>query len=132
MIPRHPCSAAVSEKTFPSRCADAASRRLWPLDRERLCTEARRRTGLEDFGDPAIEPRLGVLVKSIEREAELHPLGRVLAWMHLCDLLETRLRLERAWQKNPGFESEPIACPIFITGMPRSGSTFLHELLVQD
>jgi Sulfotransferase family len=53
---------------------------------------------------------------------------------HLLDLLKTRLRLVDAWKRQPHdeVESSPIARPIFITGMPRSGSTFLHELLAAD
>jgi hypothetical protein len=40
--------------------------------------------------------------------------------------------LERCWNDTPEFEAQPVRQPIFITGMPRSGSTFLHELLAQD
>jgi len=125
-------SEGVSRKSFWSRCGDAASKKLWPLDRDALCAAARRRTGLADFGDPAIESRLAVLTKSIESEADLHPLGRLLASIHLGDLLKTRLSLEETWRKSPGFETELIQRPVFITGMPRSGSTFLHEILAQD
>ncbi len=122
----------VSNKRFWSQCADAVTKKLWPLDRDALCATARRRTGLTDFGDPAIEPRLAILAMSIENEADLHPLGRFLASIHLGDLLKTRLQLEETWRKSPAFEAEVVRRPIFITGMPRSGSTFLHELLAQD
>jgi hypothetical protein len=50
------------------------SRRLWLLQNQALCAEARRGTGLEDFGDPPIEPALSILVNSLELEADLHPL----------------------------------------------------------
>ena len=66
------------------------------LQGEALYIEARRRTGLEDFGDPPPEPVLSVLVNSLEGEADLHPLGRFLIRVHLLDLLETRLRLGQA------------------------------------
>jgi hypothetical protein len=104
-----------------------------PLDSKQLCAMARRRTGLEDFGEPAIEPALTVLTSSLESEADLHPLGRFLMSKHLLGLLEARLRLTRQWASavhEPG--SCEVVRPIFITGMPRSGSTFLHELLVQE
>jgi hypothetical protein len=119
-------------KLFPSGFCDAVSRKLSSLDGEKLCAEARRRTGLEDFGDTAIEARLCVLARSIEEEANLHPVGRFLAWMHLRDLLETRLCLIDVWKNSRRIEDETIRRPVFITGMPRSGSTFLHELMVQD
>jgi len=112
---------------------DRLSRRLWLLQGEALYTEARRRTGLKDFGDPSIEPGLSILVNSLEREADLHPLGRFLMRVHLLDLLETRLRLGQAWRRQLEVpEASVIQGPIFITGMPRSGSTFLHELLAED
>jgi hypothetical protein len=65
---------------------DRLSRRLWSLQSEALCEEARRRTGLRDFGDPPIEPALSILVKSLELEADLHPLGRFLIWAHLSPI----------------------------------------------
>jgi hypothetical protein len=54
-------------------------------------------------------------------------------WVHLCELLETRLRLAQAWSgRLETLEALLIQRPIFITGMSRSGSTFLHELLAED
>ena len=53
--------------------------------------------------------------------------------VHLRELLETRLRLTNAWNgelQDP--QASEIEQPIFITGIPRSGSTFLHELLAED
>ena len=112
---------------------DDISRRLWLLDSDSLCGEARRRTRLEHFGDPPINPAFAILMKSLVTEADLHPRGRLLMWAHLRELLETRLRLIRAWHKGPETpETSVIERPIFITGIPRSGSTFLHELLAED
>ena len=113
--------------------ADPISRRLWFLDAADLCAAARRNTGLADFGGPSLEPTLSILTRSLEQEANLHPLGRFLMRMHLQGLLETRLKLAEFWRAQPR-ESGPdtVRRPIFITGTPRSGSTFLHELLAED
>ena len=108
------------------------ARRLWPFDGEALSARARRATGLEDFGASPIDEPLSVLADSLEREATLHPLGRFLMRMHLLDVLKTRLRLVDAWKQQPQEEVETVSRPIFITGTPRSGSTFLHELLAAD
>jgi hypothetical protein len=113
--------------------AHTASRWLWQLNEEKLCMEAQRRTGLADFGDPPLQPALSILLKSLEHEADLHPLGRMLMWIHLRDLLETRLRLAGAWiGKREALEARAIEKPVFVVGTPRSGSTFLHELLAED
>jgi hypothetical protein len=112
---------------------DHISRQLWLLEKNGICTEATRRTRLKDFGDPPIDPALTVLLNSLELEADLHPLGRFLMRVHLRDLLATRLRLTQAWtRQSEGPDLSAIERPIFITGMPRAGSTFLHELLTED
>jgi Sulfotransferase family len=112
--------------------ADKVSRKLWYLDPNTLRQRAQRRTGLADFGDPPVEPALSILTASLEEEAGLHALGRFLMRGHLLGILETRLRLAALWRGQPDALMTPIESPVFITGMPRSGSTFLHELLSQD
>lgn len=112
--------------------SDMLSRKLWSLEAGNLCAAARRKTRLENFGEPAIEPALSILTDSLEHEADLHPLGRFLMRFHLQGLLETRLRLAELWRGREDLTSISIQRPIFITGMPRSGSTFLHELLAED
>ncbi len=117
----------------PWSLAERLSRRMWPLHSEQLCAEARRRTGLHDFGHPALDPALSSLCESLEQEAGLHHLGRMLIRIHLRDLLETRLRLAALWRdQQQALGTMRIEKPLFIVGMPRSGSTFLHELLAED
>jgi hypothetical protein len=110
-------SWAAGSKTF----GDKISRRLWLLESEGLCTEARPRTRLADFGERPIEPALSILVKSLELEADLHPLGRLFMRVHLRRLLETRLQLAQAWSERvEDLNASVIKRPIFITGMPTS------------
>lgn len=112
---------------------DRFSRQLWRLESDALCAEARHRTGLEYFGEPAIDPALTILLNSLENEADLHLMGRFLVRVHLRDLLTTRLQLVNLWSEYATtIAASRIQRPIFITGMPRSGSTFLHELLAED
>lgn len=119
--------------TVPAKFTDRLGRKLWPIDVELLCAKARRMTGLDDFGGSSVERGLSALVASLNREANLHPLGRFLMRTHLLDLLKTRLQLIEAWKRQPEtVNGSSIPRPIFITGMPRSGSTFLHELLACD
>jgi hypothetical protein len=106
---------------------------LWPLRSQVLCEVAQRKTGLKDFGNPAIDPALCTLTKSLETEADLHPLGRFLMRNHLVQLLANRLRLTAKWTaEREALENSPIQRPLFVVGMPRTGSTFLHELLAED
>jgi hypothetical protein len=111
----------------------ALAQRFLPLDPGRLYRAAQRQTARHDFGDPPIEPALSTLCNSLEQEASLHALGRFLMRIHLRDLLVTRLKLAAAWQHRlPDLDAVRIESPVFIIGMPRSGSTFLHELLAED
>jgi hypothetical protein len=115
------------------RLGDRLSRTLWDLNFEKLREEAVRRTGLQEFGSPSPNPALPILLESLEREAALRPIGRLLMRIHLRDLLETRLRLAQAWKERlEAISSQRLTRPVFIVGMPRSGSTFLHELLAAD
>lgn len=111
--------------------AEALARRMWPLESNALVNQARKSAGHSDFGEPRVSPALSILAESLDCEANLHPLGRFLMRAHLTGLLTTRLRLVNEW-RNPDRPCEPVRVPLFITGMPRSGSTFLHELLAQD
>lgn len=113
--------------------AERLSRRLCSLCSEELCAAAQRRTGLTDFGPAALEPALSILSRSLDAEADLHPLGRFFMRTHLQGLLENRLRLEDLWKRERKWlDIASIDRPVFIVGMPRSGSTFLHELLAED
>jgi hypothetical protein len=122
----------LNKDVLGSTWGDSVSRKFWFLEAGNLCAAARKRTGLRDFGDPPVQPALTILANSLEEEAELHPLGRFLMRVHLRGLLETRLKLTELWRHHPPAATVSDKQPIFITGMPRSGSTFLHELLAED
>src|SRR4051812_21241593 len=117
----------------PKSIGNFSNRPLFDFESESLCAEARQRTGLVDFGDPSIQPALSMLVSSLRREANLHLRGRFLMRSHLRELLETRLHLTELWKAHlKAHETSPLRRPIFITGIPRSGSTFLQQLLAED
>lgn len=102
------------------------------LDEDSLLAAARAATGLSDFGDPWFRDPLRRLIDSYENEARLTVLGRLIARRDAVRLLENRLRLSDAVQRNPEIARGEIRRPIFILGLPRTGTTILHELLAQD
>jgi hypothetical protein len=97
-----------------------------------MLATASRRTGLHDFGDPSFREPLERLLRSLESEARLNLVGRIAAREDLTGMLMNRLFLERDRERHPGIAEQQIRRPLIITGMPRSGSTFLHGLLAQD
>jgi sulfotransferase family protein len=110
----------------------APGRRLLRLDADRLLAATSRGTGLDDFGDPSFREPLDRLVGSLESEARLNLIGRIAARGELAGMLTNRLLLERDRRRYPAIADQTIRRPLVITGLPRSGSTFLHGLLAQD
>jgi hypothetical protein len=102
------------------------------LEATLLMAEARRRVGLTDFGAPAIAEPLRRLVMSYDTEAGLTLLGRIAARRDTLRLLENRLKMEADRRLHPDIEAEEVRRPLFVTGLPRTGTTLLHGLLAQD
>jgi hypothetical protein len=115
-----------------ARVIDGPGRRFVNLDMRGLLNAARRRTKLDDFGGDAFHEPLRKLIDSIERDARLSFVGRLAAREDLIRLLINRLKLQRDRARHPHIAGERIHRPIFITGLPRTGSTLLHGLLAQD
>jgi hypothetical protein len=102
------------------------------LDEKTLLEKACKKTGLDDFGDDSFREGLKVLLRAYEAEAELSFVGRVCVHEDTVRLLSNRLRLLADRRRYPAIADEVIRRPLFITGLPRSGTTFLHALLAQD
>jgi hypothetical protein len=102
------------------------------LDEGALLDEAVRNTGLSDFGGDSFRTPLRIFLDSLAQEAQLNFVGRVLARSDILNLLENRLRMTEARQRNPEIDAVQVTRPIFITGLPRTGTSILHELLAQD
>lgn len=105
---------------------------LGRLDETRLLAAARARTGLEDFGGETFKLGLRRLIESWESEAALSTLGRIIARRQIVDLLVNRLEVAHVHRQNAEIERGKIEQPIFVVGMPRTGTSILHELLAQD
>lgn len=102
-----------------------------PLRAGALVDRARRATGLSDFGEAGWEEPLGVLVDSLEREASMSPLGRRILTRMLTRDLGLRLRIVEALRRAPAAAAAPVERPLFVVGLPRTGTTLLYSLLAQ-
>lgn len=102
------------------------------LDPGALLETARRRTGLTDFGNEDFRAPFETLLGACERQAKLSLVGRLAARSHLLQLLETRLRMHCDRQNDPRIAEQTIVRPVFLTGLPRSGTTLLHGMLACD
>ena len=98
-----------------------------------LVAEARGRTeGLTDFGPgPFLEP-LGRFVDSLNTEARLNDAGRYMARERILLHTVNRLRYVEDRKRFPAIADVGIERPVFIVGLPRTGTTILHDILAQD
>ncbi len=87
--------------------------------------------GTDDFGsEPFLEP-LHVLLDSL-RSAPLNDLGRMIMRGTLLRSLSQRLRAQYWFTTHPEILNEPLAPPIVVVGMMRSGTTLLQRVLASD
>lgn len=99
---------------------------------EALTAAALSRARRPEFRDRSFEGPLRLLLDCYGREANLNTFGRFAAKWDVARCLANLLRLDEEEERAPSILEEPIGKPIFITGSPRSGTTFLHTLLSQD
>jgi hypothetical protein len=92
-------------------------------------------TGLSDFGDDSGDSHatgLDAVLASYASDESLTPKGVKAARAQLRGALMARLLSQSAWAAHPEHEDVAIERPIFVTGLPRTGTTALHRLLVAD
>ncbi len=99
------------------------------LDVDSMVAKARRRTGLSDFGDEWFMEPLSVLVRSINEEADLTLLGRLIQRRRIEGALATRLRVEDLLRRRPEIRDIELGPAIVIAGLQRTGTTTLHRLI---
>jgi hypothetical protein len=97
-----------------------------------LIEKATSLTGLSDFGPDDFTDGLAVLRDSFANEAGLTEAGQKAARAMLRGALMARLMSEAGFAHYPSYADVPVRRPIFVTGLPRTGTTFLHRLLVAD
>ncbi|WP_203002957.1 sulfotransferase family protein [Frankia nepalensis] len=102
------------------------------LEPDALMDAAARETGLADFGPTDFVERLGVLCRSMREDAGLSDAGVLAQHVLLVGLLKSRLFLEDLVRRHPEILDERITAPIVICGLPRTGTTHLHNLMSAD
>lgn len=93
---------------------------------------ARQATGLDDFGDGAWRDHFRMLLRAYEEESKLTEAGAQMVQGEIGGALAARLQCQAAWKRDPSILRSEIRRPLFILGLPRSGTTALHWLLAQD
>lgn len=103
------------------------------LDQDELLAEATQRTGgLTDLGPAYFVENLARFIPSLETEARLNTLGRVIAKERILGHTVSRLHYVNDRKRFPEIAKQQIVKPVFIIGLPRTGTTILHDILAQD
>ena len=119
--------------------ANRMGRALWKLGIggkqitvQAVLSDARRKVGLDDFGDEGFLEPLEVLVDSINREARLNPVGHMIIRGRIVGVLANKLVAQDSIKRHPEILDIPIEAPIVVAGLARTGTTMLHRLIAQD
>jgi len=115
---------------FANRILAPAVHRF-PLEVDALLAAAARRARLADYGRDDFTGALRALVDAVRTEADLTPAGHFLTRSLLLGLLLTRLRHRELLRRHPEIAAERVRAPIVILGLPRTGTTHLHNLLAE-
>lgn len=103
------------------------------LHPDALLSEASERAGgLHDLGEGPYLDGLNRLVDSLENEARLTPIGRVIGRERILGHTVSRLQYVDDRKRFPEIAAQKIEKPVFIVGLPRTGTTILHDILAQD
>lgn len=117
----------VSKLNDEARCFDLP--RLLPLDAPSLIDAARAGCGLEDFGDDDWREPFETLCRALDDEARLNLTGRLMARNDILAWLDLRLRVQALCAERPQVPDAAVDQPVFILGLPRSGTSILYELM---
>ncbi len=101
-------------------------------DPDRWWSQARRALREAEAPEEDARRALAALTESLESEGRLHLVGRLAARQDTVRLARNHLRLARLLRERPEILATELPPPIFIVGLPRTGTTFLHHLLACD
>lgn len=102
------------------------------LSLDELLTLARGKENNQHFEITTFLDPLERLLASVETSCDLHPFGRFFVKQMIIGILVNRLKLENIWHQRPEILSETIQSPLIILGLPRTGTSYLFNLLSQD
>lgn len=99
---------------------------------EYFITQAMEKTGMDDFGGQTFEQGLNVLIDSLNNDIDLNEGTAGYFQNQIVQILINRLEITQLVKDHPNILEEKIEKPIFIVGLPRSGTTILHTLMALD
>lgn len=111
------------------RVAGAFGYRGAHADALTLVRRASAATGLDDFGEPSFRAPLDLLATEFAQHEGVDPAGRQVFASLIGCALENRLRVRHLLRTYPDVADVPVVAPVFVVGLPRTGTTLLQGLL---
>lgn len=102
------------------------------LSPEAVLGAATAQSGLSDFGSGEFREPLEVLCRAMDTEADFSPMGKLSQFSQLTAFAVNRLRIEQYIKDHPDALEVSVDRPIVIAGLPRTGTTHLHNLISAD
>jgi hypothetical protein len=121
---------AHPHRPFVIRAFNAIGR-VKPFDIEQLIAAAQRKTKSKQFATEMFREPLPVLVESLQNEARLSPMGRVISVQHFIASLANNLRAGALFAERPQLREKPLSRAVMVCGLARSGTTLLQRMLAE-
>ena len=102
------------------------------LDADKILIKAAKQANHSGAFPGQVEQGLRIMVKSITEEGLPSPFGALAIKKQFESTVYSRLKIEQFLAANPEIEKAEINEPVFIIGMPRTGTTILHAILNED
>lgn len=101
------------------------------LNAAEILAEAEARVGIAD-PETQFRPNLDHLVDALNNDNQLTTLGETSVRRGLVERTDHRLEAVKWLRDHPEIADEQIAAPVFLTGLPRSGTTYFQYLFDRD
>lgn len=102
------------------------------LNPDEVIDAARLATGLDDFDGASFREGLEVICRDISRDTDRPEDVRARNRGDMIRFLSDRLKVIHAWKERPEIGQQEVKSPVFVLGIPRTGTTLLHNLLSAD
>lgn len=119
--------------TFLQKLALKASQKATvDFDEDSILGAARKATGLSDFGGDDFREPLNVLIRTYANDEGLSGVGRQQMFKDLVRCASNHLIIQDRIKKTPELDDVQLKKPLSVSGLPRSGTTHLVNLLAAD
>ena len=99
---------------------------------DEVVTRAAALTEVPDVAPEHFLANLTAVVDSVNGEAALTDAGMQGILSQLVPALRNRIEVDAYVAEHPDVDASPLPAPIFLTGLPRSGTTYFQYLFDQD